>query len=128
MLEKLVAISTVLSVICVAILLNTTTPATIGPLGIFVLFILLYVSVLGVLTFLLFGIHKIVRRILQSLGVKRPVDELTFRKAYYFSSVVALTPVMMIGLQSVGEVGIYELLLLALFTVIACTYVSKRMA
>src|SRR5215212_1776395 len=54
MLGKLVASSAIISIILVAILLQVTTPASAGPLGIFMLFVLVYVSVLGVLTYLIF--------------------------------------------------------------------------
>ena len=50
-----------------------------------------------------------------------------FRRAYYFSTVLAAGPVMLIGLQSVQSIGIYEFLLVVIFEVVACVYVSKRM-
>lgn len=57
---------------------------------------------------------------------KRTLPSLTIRRSYYFSSVLALAPVMFIGMQSVGEVGIYEVVLVLLFVGIACVYVAKR--
>ena len=39
---------------------------------------------------------------------------------------MALAPVMIIGMQSVGEVGLYELSLVVVFLVIACVYIAKR--
>ena len=58
MLGRAIAISMVGAIVLLAVLLQTTTPATIGPLGILFVFILLYVSVLGVLTFLLFWLQS----------------------------------------------------------------------
>lgn len=126
MLGKLAALSSVTCIVLVAILLQTTNPATIGPLGIFVLFVLVYVSVLGLLTYFLFWVSAAVVRLFSILRVKRMYQPLSLRRSYYFSSVIALAPIMIIGMQSVGEVGIYETLLIVFFTTIACVYVSKR--
>jgi hypothetical protein len=126
MLSKIVAVSVVMAVTLLAGLLSMTEPATIGPLGILAVFILMYVSVLGVLTFLLYGISRAIGKIATGFTVRKPIQPLTFRKSYYFSSVIALAPVMLIGMQSVGEVSIYEVLLIILFEVIACIYIAKR--
>jgi len=125
MLGRIIAISLVSAIVLLAVLLQTTTPAAIGPLGILIVFILLYVSVLGVLTFLLFGLSKIVARV-SSPVVKQPIQPLTLGRAYYYSSVISLAPVMFIGMQSVGEVSFYDVLLVVIFVVIACVYIAKR--
>jgi hypothetical protein len=126
MLGKVIAISLVTAIVFLAVLWQTTAPATIGPLGILVVFILMYVSVLGLLTFLLFGASKIISKVSASFVTRRPVGILTLGRAYYFSSVIALAPVMFVGMQSVGEVGFYDVLLVGLFVVIACVYIFKR--
>lgn len=118
-------------IFCIAItglvlLLQTTTPGTIGPVGILLVFVALYISVLCVLTFLLLMINRMYMRMSQLVLTGRPVRSLTTIRAYYFSSVIALGPVMMIGMQSVGRVGIYEIILVALFLGISCVYVAKR--
>jgi len=114
MLGKIVVSSSIVAVVLLVVLLQTTTPATIGPLGILVVFILMYLSVLGLLTFSV------------SFTVKKPLQGLTFNRAYYFSSVIALAPIMFVGMQSVAEVGFYDILLVIMFVVIACVYIAKR--
>ena len=126
MLGRVVAVSSMIAVLLLILLLQTTTPATIGPLGILVVFILMYVSVLGGLTFLLYLISMLIAKISRSITVKRPIQALSFNRAYYFSSVLALIPVMFIGMQSVGEVGFYDVLLVVIFACVACVYISKR--
>lgn len=126
MLGKIVAIVSLTAVGMLAILLQVTTPATIGPLGIFIVFILMYMSVLGALTFLLYEGSKVVVRLSRSLTVRRPLEPLTFGRSYYFSSVIALAPVMLIGMQSVENVGLYDIGLVVIFVVIACVYIAKR--
>jgi hypothetical protein len=126
MLSRVVVISVVVAITLLSVVLHTTQPSTIGPLGILIVFILMYVSVLGVLTFLLYFSSRIISRFSASFTVKKPVRPLTLIRSYYFSSVLALAPVMFIGMQSVAEVEVYDLLLIALFVVIACIYISKR--
>lgn len=127
MLGRAIAISMVGAIVLLVVLLQTTTPATIGPLGILFVFILLYVSVLGVLTFLLFGCSRIIAKLASSVIVRKStIQSLTLGRAYYYSSVLALAPVLFIGMQSVGEVSIYDVVLVVLFVVIACIYIAKR--
>jgi hypothetical protein len=126
MLSRVVAISAAVAMIMLAAILHVSQPSTIGPLGILVVFILMYVSVLGVLTFLLFGISRMIGKASAAFTVKKPLHALTLSKSYYFSSVIALAPVMFIGMQSVAEVGMYDVLLIVLFVVTACVYISKR--
>jgi hypothetical protein len=126
MLGRVVALSMVTAMVLLAVILQATTPATIGPLGILFVFILLYTSVLGALTFLLFGVGKVVGKVASSFAPQKPVSMFTLGRAYYYSSVIALAPVLFIGMQSVGEVSVYDVLLVAAFVVIACIYIAKR--
>lgn len=125
MLGRVIILSSSVAIVLLSMLWQTTTPTTIGPLGILAVFILMYLSALGVLTFLIFGINKIIVRVSSPL-IKRTVPAMTIARSYYFASVIALAPVMIIGMQSVGEVGIYELLLVMIFVMIACIYIAKR--
>ena len=126
MLGRALAISLAASVTLLIVLLQTTTPATIGPLGILLIFVLMYLSVLCVLTFLLFAISGIVAKVSSSMTLKRPLQQLSLRRSYYFASVVALAPVILVGMQSVGEVSFYDVLLIVVFIVISCVYIAKR--
>ena len=128
MLGKALVISLTAAIMLLIVVLQTTTPATIGPLGVLFVFILMYVSVLCVLTFVLFAVSTLLARVSASMTVKRPLQPLRLGKAYYFASVIALAPVMLIGMQSVGEVSFYEVLLIILFIAISCVYIAKRSA
>lgn len=126
MLGRFLTISLILATMLLVIVLQTTTPATIGPLGILFVFVLMYMSVLCALTFLLFISSKVIVKLSSSITLRRPVQQLSLIRAYYFSSVVALAPVMLIGMQSVGEVGFYDVVLIIVFLVISCVYIAKR--
>lgn len=123
---KFIAISGIVAVVLLAIVLQLTTPATIGPLGLLFVFIMLYMAALSVLTFLIFAVSWASARAGNSLTVRRPVQPLSLRQAYYYGSIVALAPVMLLGMQSVGAVGIYETVLVVLFAVLGCVYIAKR--
>jgi hypothetical protein len=126
MLGKIVALISSTATLLLIMLLYTTTPTTIGPLGILMVFILMYLSALGVLTFLTYRGRQIFSKLISSSKMKRSFREWSIGRSYYYSSILALAPVMFIGMQSVGEVGLYDILLIILFLVIACVYITKR--
>jgi len=126
MLPRIVATVSVVSLAILLLLITFTTPATAGPLGLLVIFISAYVFLVGVMSFFLFGISRLVVSFSTSLMTSRPLYPLPFKRAYYYSTVLAMAPVMLIGLQSVGSVGLYEVVLVLAFEVIACVYISRR--
>lgn len=117
-----------ITVVVLFVILSTTTPTTAGPLGVLAIFILLYIIILSIITFGLYGVSRFVAKVSLPLTAKRPMGVLSFRKSYYFASITALAPVMLIGMQSVSGIGIYEFLLVVFFVVIGCIYVGRRMA
>ena len=126
MLSRVITFGSVIAAVLLVGMLYTTTPIEAGPLGILFVFILMYVSALGMLTFLLFGLSRVIARLSRSLTVRRPLQVMSLQRSYYFASVLALAPVMFIGMQSVGKVGIYEIILIALFATVGCIYIAKR--
>lgn len=127
MLQRIIAIITIVSLCLLALMLALTTPATAGPFGLLLIFVSAYLSCLGLVSFFLYGVSRIISYVSAGFTVKRPLPALSFKKAYYYSTVVAAAPVMLVGLQSVGSVGIYEAILVLLFVVIGCVYVAKRL-
>ena len=126
MLKRIVATMTIASLCLLVLLLNVTVPTSVGPFGILAVFIFAYLSSLGVMTFFIYGVSRIIAHLSITLTVKRPVTALPFRRAYYYSTVIAAGPIMLIGLQSVGSVGVYQVLLVLLFEIIGCVYITKR--
>lgn len=126
MLEKIIAISTIVSLCLLVVLLNVTAPTTVGPFGILVVFILGYTSSLGVMTYFLYAVSRIVAHLSSAFTVKKPIVPLSFRKSYYYSTIIAAVPIMLIGLQSVGAISLYEIILVLVFAIIGCVYIAKR--
>jgi hypothetical protein len=126
MFKKLVAIISIVSLCLLLLLLSATTPSSIGPFGILAVFIFAYLSSLGVVTFLIYGVSRIIAFLSITMTVKKPIASLPFRRSYYYSTILALAPVLLIGLQSVNSIGVYEFLLVIVFEVIGCLYITKR--
>jgi hypothetical membrane protein len=104
-----------------------TSPSTTGPFGLLALFVSAYFTFVGVISFFLFGANRLLILVSGSMALRRPLRAMNFRNAYYFSTVLAAAPVLLIGMQSVVSVGIYEFILVVLFEIVACLYVSRQM-
>lgn len=124
MLGRMIAMGTLIAIGSLIGYLLATKPSDAGPLGILFVFVLIYMSALGTLTLLMVGVGKIISKMsVLFVVVNKPI---TLRFSYYYSLVVALVPVMLIGMQSVDEVGFYDVILISIFVVVACVYISKR--
>ena len=126
MLKIIISIITILSFCILVILLNTTTPVIAGPFGILAIFIFAYLTLIGFTTFFLYGMSRIIAHLSTVFISRKPFEALNFKRSYYYSTIVAAAPIMLIGLQSVGDVGFYEYLLMIIFIVLGCLYVSRR--
>lgn len=126
MFKKTIAITTIVSLCSLIVLLNVTAPSWLGPLGILVVFILAYLLSLGLVTYFIYWSSRFVAYISRFFTARKPLLAFSFRRSYYFATVFAVAPVMLIGLQSVGSVGVYEFTLVTLFIVIGCIYISKK--
>ena len=125
--RRILAWCTIFSIFLLAVLVETTNPTKTGPLGILAVFILLYTSVLGVLTYLFMLGSKLLVRTSRIVKTRIPLQPISVLHAYYYASIVALAPVMLIGMLSVGDMGVREVLLVVVFEVVACLYIKKRL-
>ncbi len=128
MLPRTIATISVAALAVLLALLTFTTPSSAGPFGLLLIFISAYLFLIGLVSFFLFGGHRLFRFLASGFMTRKPVQPITFRRAYYYSTVLAMAPVLLVGLQSVGSVGLYEVLLVVLFEVLACIYISRRVA
>lgn len=110
----------------ILILLTTTTPSGSGALGILAIFVLGYVVSLVVTTFILLGTSFVVARVTSNFRPHRQYSTMSLRRSYYFSTIIALAPVLVVSLRSVGAVGPYEVGLVILFVALGCLYVARR--
>ena len=126
MLQRIIATISLASLCLLSAMLTFTTPASAGPLGLLVIFISAYLAFIGLVSFFLFGISKLISSISANMTVAKPIQQMNFKRAYYFSTVLAAAPVMLIAMQSVRSIDVYQLGLVIVFEVVACLYVSRR--
>lgn len=120
MLARILSLVGLVSAGLLLILLTTTTPATVGAFGILAVFLLTYTVTLSVFTFAIWMLARLANKIGREMRLFHKPYSFTLKKSYYYSSVLALGPVIVISLQSVGGAGIYELGLVALFIFLGC--------
>lgn len=108
----------------VLLLLNVTTPSGIGPFGVLLFLATVYIALVSFLYVGLSTFWATLRTILRIRTTSK--GQVSHMKLYYFSSVLALVPVILLGIQSVGGVKLSDILLVVIFEVLACLYVYKR--
>jgi hypothetical protein len=113
-----VAIVPIVCTLAIFLLLSFTNPSAAGPPGILAFFLLLYLLV-ATLAYL---VVKVVSYLSASI-LKKSV---TNRQSIYISFVVALGPVLLIALNTLGNVGLVELSLVCLLVILGCFYVTRR--
>lgn len=107
-------------------LLISMSPSEAGAVGILAVFLLSYVVSVSVLTFFIFSCHRLLLKLLYSDRTGHVAKEVGFRKSYYYASILALGPVLLVSLRSVGQVGLAEFLLVLALLAIGCLYVSRQ--
>lgn len=127
MLPRIIATLSLASLCVLSLMLTFTSPATAGPFGLLTIFITAYLAFVGLISFFLFGMNRLIVMLASGVAARKPLKPMEFKRAYYYSTVLAAAPVMLIGLQSVRSIGGYEVILVVIFEVIACLYVSRRM-
>ena len=127
MLPRIIATISLASLCLLSFMLTFTSPADAGPFGLLVIFISAYLTFVGLISFFLFGMNRLISMVTSGMTLRKPYPKVAFKRAYYFSTVLAAAPVMLIGLQSVQTIGVYEFLLVLIFEVVACLYISRRM-
>lgn len=127
MLAKILISAGLVSAGLLFVILTTVTPSTAGAFGILAVFLLSYISTLSAFTFLVWLLGQLISKLSNQFKKRAGSNtSLTLKKAYYYSSILALAPVIIVSLQSVGEVGVYEIGLVGIFLVLGCVYVAKR--
>lgn len=125
MLRVIISVVGIISLSFLVVMLNATTPVSAGPFGVIAIFIFMYFLCLGLFSNIIFLFSKLVSHLSSVFMARSLVAELSFKRSYYLSTILAAVPVMLVGLQSVGLVGVYECLLVSVFAIVGCIYVFK---
>lgn len=126
MLSKIVATVSIASLCLLSYMLVFTAPAEAGPFGLLTVFVSAYLTFVGLISFFLLGVNRLVVALSANMALRKPLQKVAFRRCYYLATVLATAPVMLIGLQSVQAIGLYDLALVVLFQVVACVYILRR--
>ena len=114
------------ALVMAGLMLTMTRPGEVGPFGVLALFILLYIVAGSVIYVSLTVVIGILRRILPPGSLRLWLDNLPNTKVYYYTTVLALMPVVLLGMASVGGIRGLDVLLVLLFELLACFYISRR--
>lgn len=104
--------------VAIIFVLQLTSPLALGPAGILCVFGLFYAAINSALFAALYFAAFVVNRFSKK--------HFSTRKAYYVASVLALGPVFMMALNTLGQLGLVEVLLVVVLLGIACFYVIRR--
>lgn len=78
---------------------------------------------MGLLTFFMFGLSRL---LVKTFKARRNLQAMTMKQAYYYGSVIALAPVLLVAMRSIGRGSAWDVILVLVFEAIACFYIAKR--
>ena len=102
-------------------LFNATSPLKSGPLSVLLAFVLIYLLVSSTLYMAVFSIMGI----LKLLSLTKPMPK---RLVYYLVSVIALGPVFILALNTLGRLDPKDIILVIILLALGCFYVVRRSA
>ena len=105
--------------ICLVIFMNITSPLQNGPLSVLAVFSLAYLFIASTL----YAVAIIAFKIAHLLGWRRSLHR---KQLYYLASVISLGPVLLLALNTLGQLEIKEVILITLLLTIGCFYVLRR--
>lgn len=117
----LIYLAPVVCFLLLMVVLNETNPLQTGPSSILLVFVMLYLLVLSTLAAILHVVGAVLRML-------RPSAVISLRRGYYMLSVISIAPVLMVALNTLGQLGILEGSLILLLVGLGCFYVLRRTA
>lgn len=112
--KRLILMLSLLSAVILLIMLNFTTPVSIGPFGVLVFFTIFYLLMLGIATVLV-GI------------VARLTGKDFGRKEQLYAATIAFGPIMLMLAQALGSMSILTVGSTVVFVLLGCFLISKRL-
>ena len=113
--------------IALFMIFSLTNPISAGPAGMLLVFFLVYVLFASIFfIFLHAGIGFIAKILNRYRNVNIREWRIGVRKSYYIASVLAFGPVLLLAMQSVGQLQLRDVILTVVFLGIAIFYVIKR--
>lgn len=113
--KRIMSIVSFIGLAAMILMLFFTSPTEIGPLGVLLFFTTLYISVFGVISFLMQIFFKL------AFG-----KETLSGKDYLYSAVISFGPIMLLMARSFGTINFWTIGLITLFLILASFLVAKR--
>lgn len=112
------------------VVLNIFDPLSIGVTGVLIVFMLIYFVFFSLLYALLRSEMHPLKYVLSRIKLSpHPYRKTISRqRAYLVSSVLALVPIILLAVGSFSSLGIWDILLVVVFLVIAVLYIQKTTA
>jgi len=114
MFNRLMFLFSLVAVVVILAMMNFTTPTDVGPLGVLVFFVMVYVIVFGIVN-LLVGLFS------KASGKKQGK-----RKDRYFAAMISFGPIMLLLVQSFGSLNIITGAGVIFFVALGCFVIKKR--
>ena len=109
------------------ILFNVSNPVDIGPAGILSVFILIYLFFASCFFVLLhFGVGILSRLVAKRRTIDHRHWQIGVHRAYYIASALAFAPVVLLAMNSVGQLQTRDVILVFVLEVLAIFYIVKR--
>ena len=120
----------ILPFVCLAalfVLFNVSNPVDIGPGGILFVFVLIYALFASSFFILLhFGVGIVSRLVSRTKTIDHRHWQIGVHRAYYIASALAFAPVIILAMQSVGQLQLRDVILVTVLEALAIFYIVKR--
>lgn len=113
------------SLISLGLILQSTTPSDVAPIGLLGVFALIYIGIVGITTGVIYMFSRIISD-LATIMFRKNIPILRERASYLYGSVLAMAPVIYLAMSSVGSRGLGSIMLIVVFEVLAIFYISRR--
>lgn len=111
----------VVSIILLFVVMNVTDP-TKNVTSILLVFLLLYTFFASLFFIVL---HELLHRIRVKQSLIRP-HRMSHQRAYYIASALAFAPVILLAMQSLQQVKLFDIALVGVLTTLIIFYIIKR--
>ena len=114
MFNRLMFLLSLVAIIVILAMINFTTPTGVGPLGVLVFFVMVYIIVFGIVNFVV-GLFS------KASGKKQGR-----RKDRYYAAMISFGPIMLLLVQSFGSLNIITGAMVVFFVALGCFVIYKR--
>ncbi|MBR2544099.1 hypothetical protein IKD57_00425 [Candidatus Saccharibacteria bacterium] len=115
MFNRIMLLLSLVAVIIILVMMNFTTPTSVGPLGVLVFLVTVYLVIFGV-------VNLAVTLILKAAGRERSMI-----RGRYYAATISFGPIMLLLVQSFGSLNILTVFGVAVVIMLGCFVISKRL-